>query len=157
MVTYIYLLDNEKKPINSIPSGTSTGIDIAEDLAKVYIERWMDVPMGRRDLEKELWRLKVIDNLNGMPEDMKEYLEGIPNDKIPYYDIQERIDTKFMELYQGLGESKKGMPDISSEEIEADLPKYLEGVLKTYKELGQIGAGVIIVNDLYLIRFSQNF
>ena len=54
MVTYIYLLDNEKKPINSIPSGTSTGMDIAKDLAKVYTEKHMDVAMSGRNLEREL-------------------------------------------------------------------------------------------------------
>ena len=129
-------------------------MDIAKELAEVYIKRWMEVPMGGRDLEKELWRLKVMDNLDRLPDDMKEYMEGIPNDRIYYSKLPKRIDDEFNKTYQN---SNKTFPKISDEEMETDLPKYLEGILREHKNLGQIGAGVIVVNDRYLIRFSQNF
>ncbi len=154
MVTYIYLLDNEKKPINSIPSGTSTGMDIAKDLAKVYTEKHMDVAMSGRNLERELWKLKVMDNLDILPDDMKEYMKGIPKEKIYCDRLSERINDEFIKIYPSFYGK---FPEISDEEIEADLPKYLESVLKSYEKLGQIGAGVIVINDRYLIRSSQNF
>ncbi|MCK4730017.1 MAG: hypothetical protein KAT28_01740 [Candidatus Aenigmarchaeota archaeon] len=152
MVIYIQVLDDNKEIMN--PS--TSGLEFAKNLAKVYTEKQMDVVMGGRDLRDELWRLKIMDKLNGLPDELKDYEDGILYHKLPYYKIQECIDTKFMELYQGLSEGKKEMPHIPSEEMEADLPKYSEGVLKSYGD-GRTGASLIVVNDQYLFMSSHYF